>query len=650
MKGTWQEMAEVRAEFAVVQVPNVRRTTSPFSPASVHARWVTFGSRRTLNAVMKRVRAHRLDDPNLLRIGEAEVTAVELPLGPACRVRQTLAAHRGWEPVMVESVRYFVLERLRPKDLLVLDARWYAHAVGPGMEQLADQMAATLAFVPADSEGGPRPSSKLTGPDAPIDAGRPGPLPEQERQHTTPITRTTEPTSTGQQRPAWAYRRGSAVVALAGAVGAALVLLLGGPWVFMALAAVASGFLAWAALAFHAEGTIRDPHHRRRILANDPELSSFQHIFERSERLEARLVREPKQYRAPLDSHLGLTARVARQLSSCSADILAFLVTTDEDVRTLRQWATPWRPGPLAWARRSNARAALVRVGVRDRLNAAHEQVRPALSAALDLTEQAAAHADEARRLPGARRKDEEKRPARWELATLKRARKAARASVREVGDAVEGMAWRSPGGIRRQVNRILLMALAYLAGVALMLAVSLRAPGGHWLVFIVIAPILGLTAVRCLRWQQIATLTVLALLVPVVVLSVSGLVYQAAFGERTVATVTGRDFGRDEMRYELREFPGGEDLGPMLAIADGEEYLDRGERLEVSVDPLGWVAPVRAEDVDSAALPAAILAACAVGTLLVPLAYYAREVHLTRRLADALVSQGQGQRRQGNW
>lgn len=156
IKETWQEMDEALAELVVVYVPTVRLNTPFLSPANIHANWVRPDFERTLDVVMEKIPAS-LDNPSLSLVGEPEVTAVELPLGPACRVRRTITGNTGYEQLTMEYAQYYILQELRPEDLLLLTAFWLPHAAGPWMVDLADRMAATLTLVPAESGEGPRP-------------------------------------------------------------------------------------------------------------------------------------------------------------------------------------------------------------------------------------------------------------------------------------------------------------------------------------------------------------------------------------------------------------------------------------------------------------------------------------------------------------
>ncbi|MDT0345343.1 hypothetical protein [Streptomyces litchfieldiae] len=316
--------------------------------------------------------------------------------------------------------------------------------------------------------------------------------------------------------------------------------------------------------------------------------------------------------------------------------MLAFLATEDKNADAARQSAGPWRPGPLSWARRSRARGAAIGAAVRAGLNAgAREGMLRALSTAVRHVEDVAARAARAIRAPGALRDENAagQGPSAADLADLNQARKAARASLREVADVFQGARWRTPGAIGHQAGRVMLVTLAYLAGLALLVLAGVPEPGGHVLLLIVLGPLLGSIGVRCLGWRAMAALTVLTLILPAIALFFGGHAYHDALGERTTATVTARS-GSGGENYELREEPGGEDLG--TAAIPPKEAVEVGERLEVSVDPLGWVAPFPVDRLGGTAPWGVLLGACALGTLVAAPADLAREVRRVRRRVGA--------------
>ncbi|MGP3971775.1 hypothetical protein [Streptomyces sp. 6N223] len=166
MKHNWDGSSELRVGPVVVYVPPVPSNALPLSPASVNALREVPDHDRTLETVVRHAReaaAEAEADPTRRR----EITTVELPAGPACRIHDAPVPNPGHEgePARWEMLYHLLLTEECPKEILVLDATWVSGAV-PGMAELADRMAATLRFVPGDSGQGPHPV--LASPQAPI--------------------------------------------------------------------------------------------------------------------------------------------------------------------------------------------------------------------------------------------------------------------------------------------------------------------------------------------------------------------------------------------------------------------------------------------------------------------------------------------------
>ncbi|MGP3971776.1 hypothetical protein [Streptomyces sp. 6N223] len=62
----------------------------------------------------------------------------------------------------MENVHYYVLAEEYPKEIVLFIADWATNALGPGMVELADQMAASLRFTPRGSDDKPRPMTEWT--------------------------------------------------------------------------------------------------------------------------------------------------------------------------------------------------------------------------------------------------------------------------------------------------------------------------------------------------------------------------------------------------------------------------------------------------------------------------------------------------------
>lgn len=101
--------------------------------------------------------------------------------------------------------------------------------------------------------------------------------------------------------------------------------------------------------------------------------------------------------------------------------------------------------------------------------------------------------------------------------------------------------------------------------------------------------------------------------------------IYQKYYGEKTTAVVTsivtnnGENGGVIKYQYFVRGDATGEDLG-VLAQAPGNETAE-GDRIEIVVDPRGWVPPVAADQLGQTTVPAIILACCLAVAALATLA-----------------------------
>jgi hypothetical protein len=157
LKNDWVRPQVARIEPVVVYVPHVRRNTLPLSPADVDVRLFTPDHERTLEATMAKAR-EPMNHPTASSAQEPEITAVELPAGPACRVHEVLETYSDFgDQVLTEYVDYTVLPEVYSKDMVLMRTFWTKDSV-PGMVELADKIAATLTFVPRGSgEEWPRP-------------------------------------------------------------------------------------------------------------------------------------------------------------------------------------------------------------------------------------------------------------------------------------------------------------------------------------------------------------------------------------------------------------------------------------------------------------------------------------------------------------
>ncbi|MDT0345344.1 hypothetical protein [Streptomyces litchfieldiae] len=166
LKSAWQDRLVDGSEPAVVYVPPVRRNVEPLLPASIEARRTVPDFERTLAGAFEH--ASKPLDPPLTRVGEPEISTVQLPAGPACRAYGGLLSDTGYrgEQMPIEYVRHYVFAQEYPEEILLFAATWIPGTIDPGVVELVDRMAATLRFVPRGSGEGPRPV--LAGPGARI--------------------------------------------------------------------------------------------------------------------------------------------------------------------------------------------------------------------------------------------------------------------------------------------------------------------------------------------------------------------------------------------------------------------------------------------------------------------------------------------------
>jgi hypothetical protein len=141
----------------VVYVPHVRRDLPPACPGHVNATRFVPDYERTLDACMARVR-ESLSRKTEVAVRESEITAVELPAGPACRVHEVLEGDLQYGAQMtMEFVEYYLIPEVYSEDMLLFRAFWVKDDL-PEMLELADRIATTLTFKQRGSgEEAPRP-------------------------------------------------------------------------------------------------------------------------------------------------------------------------------------------------------------------------------------------------------------------------------------------------------------------------------------------------------------------------------------------------------------------------------------------------------------------------------------------------------------
>ncbi|WP_130799047.1 hypothetical protein [Streptomyces otsuchiensis] len=127
-----------------VMVPEVRPSSPPFVVATafmVLEEPPEEGRElEVLSLLMKKQRPYHFRPP--------EVATVELPLGPAVRVREVCVD--GETPdgreLLVESVTYYVLSPKFPEGVLQFTVSWTSLGLGAGLAATAEEMAAGLVL------------------------------------------------------------------------------------------------------------------------------------------------------------------------------------------------------------------------------------------------------------------------------------------------------------------------------------------------------------------------------------------------------------------------------------------------------------------------------------------------------------------------
>ncbi|MGP3972151.1 hypothetical protein [Streptomyces sp. 6N223] len=102
---------------------------------------------RSLDAIAAVIR-----EPRDWRVREPDIRRIELPLGPACRVRElaTEAEMEDGRRLLLEYVTYYVLTDAYPEGVIEFTVTWTTIGVAEIMSPLADEIAATLTVEPAE--------------------------------------------------------------------------------------------------------------------------------------------------------------------------------------------------------------------------------------------------------------------------------------------------------------------------------------------------------------------------------------------------------------------------------------------------------------------------------------------------------------------
>ncbi|MFI1681240.1 hypothetical protein [Streptomyces sp. NPDC020607] len=91
--------------------------------------------------------------------GDAQITEVELPIGPAVRVQAVLVEKRrfGWGKKLSECVRYWVWPTGH-EEILLVEARWLNFERSDELTDLVDRVVPSLRLVPVPPEPAPPPA------------------------------------------------------------------------------------------------------------------------------------------------------------------------------------------------------------------------------------------------------------------------------------------------------------------------------------------------------------------------------------------------------------------------------------------------------------------------------------------------------------
>ncbi|MCE7083164.1 hypothetical protein [Streptomyces sp. ST2-7A] len=123
-------------------VPEVPRQADPLIPLVAYmVRQESPEAGRTVEAVAAVCR-----ESHPARLGEVEIREVDLPLGPACRVREiNLAAETDdGRYTVAEHVTFYVLAEPWPEGILQFSVTWTIPGLGDAFAEEADAMAHTL--------------------------------------------------------------------------------------------------------------------------------------------------------------------------------------------------------------------------------------------------------------------------------------------------------------------------------------------------------------------------------------------------------------------------------------------------------------------------------------------------------------------------
>lgn len=141
LKVIWEGMRARQAAPVAVYVPHIPLSARPLVPVSAYVQGQKISSEeRTLAAITELV-----SQPQDNRLGQPDIAVVELPVGSACRLHELLLHERDdGRQFVIEHIDYYVIPPVCPEGVFKLSVTWYSPAVGPGMIETADEIAASL--------------------------------------------------------------------------------------------------------------------------------------------------------------------------------------------------------------------------------------------------------------------------------------------------------------------------------------------------------------------------------------------------------------------------------------------------------------------------------------------------------------------------
>ncbi|MDT0341521.1 hypothetical protein [Streptomyces litchfieldiae] len=144
LKVIWENMRERQAAPVAVCVPVIPRSARPLVPASAYVQ----GWRCTPEDRVMETLTDLVSQPKHHRLGKPDVSVVELPAGPTCRVQEVLLNDVGDDGrrFIIEQIDHFVLPPACQEGMFKFTIPWSDPTLGPGISHLADEMAFSLSI------------------------------------------------------------------------------------------------------------------------------------------------------------------------------------------------------------------------------------------------------------------------------------------------------------------------------------------------------------------------------------------------------------------------------------------------------------------------------------------------------------------------